>query len=976
MLSNGWAWLVCGRRLFVWNYKQTNNRLTSCYELQLPASDLANKASLVCLMFGTKSGIHQMPSVLAVSPEGSICFWSNVACETNCFETNAVELQGQECHLLTTIHTNGCILGTTTSSLMYITVHSSASSTLNAQPITCRLLKIPQGIFAGIKKFSNLLFGGLPSGQQSDSRSLIKILAGPPTEHGLHLYTFAGLSLQIWEVTSNTDRFVIEYDLDRTLREKFVHNVWGQEAITPDKLHLWIIDAIDTKEDQLVLLVAAASPSVSSHVYLALLSFGVEPGTLVNPCYAQQQRHTPTLENFTVLHDHRLPYTPNSPKFLQFNLLKQTEADALFYVFNNEKMICVQIGNDVVDSICFDSFDNEILGAGVCEGHPLVFTSKDALVQVRPNQVLLAPIQSETLEETDQDDSDHDRFAWIRKSFYLYRKNDTQRCQLMVRDNYHSNTPIESEELDALIVQLSSEVCDGIPAADPRWAESSTALANKQLISVYLSNQLEEKLHVHCQLIEFLKNVGVWDKLCVYSYDNRLIPTQLLLCEHVEKLVAANAFKRLHEEYGALLEAAIQIVLEKRKAPIPDNLTAQDIFYRELSKIGDIFPVLFDHECEYIGSSQVTPKETFEMIIAVSIIFTTVFHEVDRFRQEHASFYEARSLTAKYKDYVCWSSSTGNGGIRNVLLGQVDVLIKYGIEAKLRPGTASVDEVQIRSLVYQRLIDLTDIILDGYVSQLRSLDPSSERHKQVQQEFESDRSKCIKPLIKVGQYDRAISLAEKYEDFDTLVRVCEISGQNKRLDRYLIEFKENGFSDFLFKWYLREGKQGKMMAIGSPLLGNFLQNHPDLRWLFLINTGHFDESSECLLNLAQSEQRFVQRKKTLLSLSKLSMLADPKDDSSRFLQQINRQHELIGYQEQLMDGLGANSMDEQLQKPLLAEQLIERFISADWRAKDLQQLQESDFKSAFELTKFVDHDCHKYNDLRRRIIVALITQDK
>lgn len=73
----GFAWVVCGRKLLIWQYRQSQvstgtpqRRQTisnQCFELQLPQSDLAHRAELVSV-FQTP-GSHT-PCCIAVSPEG------------------------------------------------------------------------------------------------------------------------------------------------------------------------------------------------------------------------------------------------------------------------------------------------------------------------------------------------------------------------------------------------------------------------------------------------------------------------------------------------------------------------------------------------------------------------------------------------------------------------------------------------------------------------------------------------------------------------------------------------------------------------------------------------------------------------------------------------------------------------------------------------------------------------------------------
>lgn len=80
----GYAWVVCGRKLFIWQFQVMNTqdsmkqlKFPICYELRLPQSDLAHRAELVTVVTNKKSS-H--PSCVAVSPEGKfvINFYSKL----------------------------------------------------------------------------------------------------------------------------------------------------------------------------------------------------------------------------------------------------------------------------------------------------------------------------------------------------------------------------------------------------------------------------------------------------------------------------------------------------------------------------------------------------------------------------------------------------------------------------------------------------------------------------------------------------------------------------------------------------------------------------------------------------------------------------------------------------------------------------------------------------------------------------------
>ena len=151
-------------------------KASKCYELLLPASDIAHKAELICVLssFEQKS---KFPSALAVSPEGSIRYWPNISQENNAVDSLVTtDLQGQECLTLVDIQPAGCILGTTTSSLVHISFET-VQAELGHLPITCRTLKAPQGFLSGIgRKVSSFIFGSLPTTHQSDSKQLIRIV--------------------------------------------------------------------------------------------------------------------------------------------------------------------------------------------------------------------------------------------------------------------------------------------------------------------------------------------------------------------------------------------------------------------------------------------------------------------------------------------------------------------------------------------------------------------------------------------------------------------------------------------------------------------------------------------------------------------------------------------------------------------------------------------------------------------------------
>jgi len=102
-----------------------------------------------------------VPSCIAVSPEGTVRYWPSISHEGMSVEDNA-DLQGQECDSLTDIAPLGCILATTTSTIVLV----QPQITGGRHSVACRMLKTPQGWLGGIgRRVSSLIFGGLPTSQ-------------------------------------------------------------------------------------------------------------------------------------------------------------------------------------------------------------------------------------------------------------------------------------------------------------------------------------------------------------------------------------------------------------------------------------------------------------------------------------------------------------------------------------------------------------------------------------------------------------------------------------------------------------------------------------------------------------------------------------------------------------------------------------------------------------------------------------------
>uniref|UniRef100_A0A8C2R2D5 Nucleoporin Nup133/Nup155-like C-terminal domain-containing protein n=1 Tax=Capra hircus TaxID=9925 RepID=A0A8C2R2D5_CAPHI len=483
------------------------------------------------------------------------------------------------------------------------------------------------------------------------------------------------------------------------------------------------------------------------------------------------------------------------------------------------------------------------------------------------------------------------------------------------------------------VTQISVDLLDDYPASDPRWAESvpeeAPGFSNTSLIILH---QLEDKMKAHSFLMDFIHQVGLFRRLGTFPVRGMPMATRLLLCEHAEKLAAAIILKNHHSRLPDLMNTVILMALNKRDCDVPSNLTPADVFFREASQVDTICECLLEHEEQVLKDTSVESVEWAEVVINVNSILKDMLQAASHYRQNRNSLYRREEPGEKEPEYIPWTATSGPAGIRTAIVRQHRTVLKM-----VYPQADS----NLRNVLTEQLVALIDGFLDGYVSQLKSVDKSNdqERYSNLEMEYLQKRSDLLSPLLTLGQYPWAASLAEKYCDFDILVQMCEQTDNQTRLQRYMTQFADQNFSDFLFRWYLEKGKRGKLLS--QPIsqhgqLANFLQAHEHLSWLHEINSQELEKAHATLLGLANRETRYFAKKKTLLGLSKLAALAS--DFSEDTLQE-----KIEGKRQYLNKKIRAN---------------------------------EYDFKKALDLLEYIDEEEDvNINDLKLEILCKALQRD-
>ena len=161
------------------------------------------------------------------------------------------------------------------------------------------------------------------------------------------------------------------------------------------------------------------------------------------------------------------------------------------------------------------------------------------------------------------------------------------------------------------------------------------------------------------------------------------------------------------------------------------------------------------------------------------------------------------TASAAHFEYLPWTSSPGPLGLRTLLMRQFHLTLNKVIPL--------VEDPSKKIDFYQQCVELADFVLEGFKAQMDSIWDEG-RQKAVIKMYERDRSSLVMALVNVGCYEEAASLAEKYLEFSALVKICELTDDSEKLEHYMELFADRNFSNFVFDWHVREGKQAKLLS--------------------------------------------------------------------------------------------------------------------------------------------------------------------
>ncbi|GAB1293790.1 Nuclear pore complex protein Nup133 [Apodemus speciosus] len=996
--EGGWACLVCTEKLLIWKIGVSPvTKLSICKELQLPSSDFHWSADLVALSYAATSGdVHsvQAVSVMVATKEGSIRYWPSLAREDTYSDT-CVDLGGEKmCRFLTAVQGGSFILSSAGSQLVRLIPESSGRVHQHALPRG-------QGMLSGIGRRVSSLFGIL---SPTSDLMLASVLWDRERSS---FYTLTSSNISKWELDDSAEKQVHSWDLHRTLKEGITDAIWGSESNYEAIKEGVNIQYLDLKQNCDGLLILAATWHLGDNpclVYYSVITVEDNGNQMSDAVTVEVTQYNPPFQSEDLVTCRLMvPDFSSQTTYLHMeNAVFVCSTGTGRFSLPQEKIVFDTQGKSVNSGLVSvtprenisllaedleESLTSSVAGRG--SERPWVEFCSVGSMDAAHTILQLLRVQSMVFETTTKNETvaHEDKTKLLKAAFLQYCRinvKDLGRAQMMADELISSHTDLESDsELDKAVTQISVDLIDDYPASDPRWAESvpqeAPGLSNTSLIILH---QLEDKMKAHCLLVDFLHQ----QRLGSYPVRGTPMTTRLLLCEHAEKLSAAITLKNHHSRLPDLVNSAILLALNKRECEVPASLTPADVFFREVSQVDTICECLLEHEEQVLRDVALVSQEWADVAVDVNTVLKDMLQAATHYRLNKSSLYSQEEPLGKEPEYVPWTATSGPSGIRTAVMRQHGIILKT-----VYPQADS----NLRSVVMEQLVALIDCFLDSYVSQLKSLEKCSdqERYSSLEVEYLQKRSELLSPLLTLGQYPWAASLAEKYCDFDILVQMCEQTDNQARLQRYMTQFADQ-YRHHMHAWKKPEEGVGIFQTFSfvgtwkkengancylSPFpqhgqLANFLQAHEHLSWLHEINSQELEKAHTTLLGLANMETRYFAKKKTLLGLSKLAALASDlsEDTLQEKIEAMAEQERFLLHQETLPEQLLTERQLSLSAMPVLtAPQLISLYICEENRRAN-----EYDFKKALDLLEYIDEEEDvSIDDLKLEILCRALQRD-
>jgi nuclear pore complex protein Nup133 len=783
------VYIIGQRQMIIWDWNEDINRgkIPNCYTLQLPSSEHGFTTNCVLLQSVENSAV----SCIVVSREGFVRYWNNIAHETSFAETT-IDNRRHECMAVVPfqVRSDTCCVISQTGDLILLTIKKLG--------LDWRIVKFSSGLLSGIsRRFSSYLFS---SQGQSSLGNLRCACTGEFADEAEYVYVIVGSMLQKCLFSNFEESLVYQCPVESLFTERLADDVWKLNTYQPSGIKVALLD-IKYTSNGLFVLGCGVNVEVNATVHYAI---GILPTEGRNP--------PQSFLSFIVV--------PTKTVYSEIDkfgdasvcrLLLDDKSNA--FVYFKHSVICMSLTNPADNSFSIEfSPTDQMIGFGFARNFPAVFSSSHGLQRLVDGGVA----QSSFVDQSYQDTSlisntssmqtrnydvstalasvtqdrllemtmSEDEFSQFKAAFLCSTRNELANAFSLTDELFpgHARPRAESSLLDVLSARLSKNILDDVPSKDPRWAKMSSG-TGFSTASLILMHQLDDKARVHAIYVNFFKTMKLVDKLGVVALRGAFVPTGVFLGEQAEKLAAARMLVELQVQHARVVDTVVSRLVRARNsaAAVAGGLTEQDVFYREVSRFDDVIVALIDVESE-LRSHSLAISEQVGIVQSVNAVIMGIVGAVNQYRLENeAEMLPLSHLTGPNVEYIPWFCPIEEQTGRFVLLKQ------HALTATcLTSEATNSSEIDV---LFQQLVVLTDIILEAYNTwfewkvKQQSDGSLSEKAALLKHEFETRKQQLLEPFMRGKRYEQAMSLAEKYCEFGTLVEVCRITEDEDRLQK-------------------------------------------------------------------------------------------------------------------------------------------------------------------------------------------------
>jgi hypothetical protein len=392
---------------------------------------------------------------------------------------------------------------------------------------------------------------------------------------------------------------------------------------------------------------------------------------------------------------------------------------------------------------------------------------------------------------------------------------------------------------------------------------------------------------------ELMKFLNLSNTIASLSIDQRFY-----IAEHTEKLMVCSeiwnfASKALSQ--GAMddfflitLRHALEGHYRSHKYPIRDDIV-RHFFRYHVTDTFELFNELLNQLLTKIQAPML-PSFDSRILSDTCHFFTQLVSTILEYRNSSALLLAI--IDAPSPKWERWTSQKSFLGHTKILLELVYAKIAMyepssistTITTTITTGDnkSSLSSVLIWWNIYISLADCLFFTTTERLTYLRESHPVDDGDIMNDQEWSiRHRTQIVYTLIDHSQTQAAFQLAEKYQDFRSLVEACYHSWTDSddelhaKLEYYVNQFGESCLK-VLFGWYLETGRFKELVSQPEkylPVLQVFLAKEKklDLLWIIDIFTHQYEDAAKILLILSMSIGH-IEHQMTVLSLAKLSVL--------------------------------------------------------------------------------------------------------